>query len=230
MSAHLPEVRRLRDRASSNLEFSDCIISLSTARLGGLKWYFPGTACVNGHVARRNTINQQCRACAYQQDRAQREDDPDKARVEDRRKYHRNVDHSRARMRAKYARHAEKRRATARRKYRDESEHNAKIKLKSIEWRKRNRGKARELIARRKKQIKMATPSWLSVDQRNQIRGLYIDAASREGEWHIDHIHPLRAKGSCGLHVPWNLQIISGDDNRRKRNLMPEELGDRSVD
>lgn len=68
-----------------------------------------------------------------------------------------------------------------------------------------------------------ATPAWVS---RRAVAAIYEDArrlTTETGVPHeVDHIVPLRARGCCGLHVPWNLRVVTRLENRRKFNKLTE--------
>jgi len=62
---------------------------------------------------------------------------------------------------------------------------------------------------------KEATPRWLTEAHWGEIKKLY---KSRKNGEHVDHIVPLKGVGVCGLHVPWNLRVISAEENCGKSN------------
>lgn len=67
-----------------------------------------------------------------------------------------------------------------------------------------------------------AMPAWLSEADRRKIAWFYREArrlTSLTGvPHHVDHVHPLAGDTVCGLHVPWNLQILTQAENCSKRN------------
>ena len=89
-------------------------------------------------------------------------------------------------------------------------------------WQKKNKGKCVAIV--RKRQIRKihATPDWLTAKQHKQIELKYEEVAelNRAGSvvYEVDHIVPLRGTYVCGLHVPWNLQVITQAENRAKWN------------
>lgn len=67
-----------------------------------------------------------------------------------------------------------------------------------------------------------ATPPWLTPEMKEAIKDYYTlrDALNGFGgvTYEVDHIYALQAQDSCGLNVPWNLQIITGKENKAKYN------------
>lgn len=74
----------------------------------------------------------------------------------------------------------------------------------------------------RKDSVKQATPPWLTKQHFAEIEVIYSHARDCQvvtGEgYHVDHIVPLKGKDVCGLHVPWNLQVLPAVVNIRKNN------------
>jgi 5-methylcytosine-specific restriction endonuclease McrA len=75
-----------------------------------------------------------------------------------------------------------------------------------------------------------ATPEWLTDEQWTEMNAVYFKArrlTRRTGIKHqVDHIVPLKGKNVSGLHVPWNLQILTQQENVTKSNRYAELLGD----
>ena len=69
------------------------------------------------------------------------------------------------------------------------------------------------------KKLFLAWPDWIAEDQR--FKQIYNECKARRklGELiNVDHIVPICSDIVCGLHVPWNLQIISEIENNKKSN------------
>lgn len=91
-------------------------------------------------------------------------------------------------------------------------------------WTKNNTGKKLAINAKYRSRKLHATPKWLTSEHISQIEEFY--ALAQELAWlnqdgkpfHVDHIVPLQGKNVCGLHVPWNLQLLPGKINISKGN------------
>lgn len=106
--------------------------------------------------------------------------------------------------------------AYARQRYCSERE---TVRAATEKWRRANLAKDAANTARRKAARLKACPVWADL---SEIEKFYIEArrlTEVTGIKHeVDHIHPLRGNGLCGLHVPWNLQVITKSENSRKKN------------
>lgn len=97
-----------------------------------------------------------------------------------------------------------------------------KRKLKDRRWAKNNLAKANAKKALRRSRKLQRTPPWLNDNQKEEIRNLYkqsqLLSKSTGMAHHVDHIVPLKGETVSGLHVPWNLQILTEKENLQKRN------------
>jgi hypothetical protein len=89
-----------------------------------------------------------------------------------------------------------------------------------------NRSIVRAKNGRRRAAETRAVPPWLNAIQKAQIQEFYEIAAARTTQTgikhHVDHEVPLRGVGVHGLHVPWNLQILTEFENCSKHNKIVE--------
>lgn len=96
----------------------------------------------------------------------------------------------------------------------------------SEKYRKNNKG-LYAFYARTRHAAKLkATPNWLTAEQLESIKDMYI-LSSKIGDltgqpMEVDHIVPLQGENVCGLHVPWNLQVLHRIKNRSKGNRYDE--------
>ncbi len=107
----------------------------------------------------------------------------------------------------------------------------AEYRKRHSQWRDDNRDVYLAKKARYRARKRNACPAWLTQEQHAEIQVFYTEAVrlTREtGVPHqVDHIVPLGGSTVCGLHVPWNLQVITAKENLRKSNRVPPvSIGD----
>jgi hypothetical protein len=181
------------------------------AKATGSKYYFTGDPCKHGHTAPRKTKGAcvECLKAEWAKGN------------ETRAEYFREYNRSEAGQKAKrgyYERNqaaviaaAQARPDEAKRKYRNNH--------KSA-----NPDLYKELVSLRRRRFRQATPKWLTQEQKLEIRLKYrlaIELTRRTGTRHaVDHVIPLLGEEVCGLHVPWNLEVITQDENLKKSNKL----------
>jgi 5-methylcytosine-specific restriction endonuclease McrA len=177
------------------------------AKATGAKLYFTGEPCVRGHIALRKTKGAcvECvkEDCAVDNEKRKAKPKSEAAKAAGKRYYERNKEMVIARAAARPP--EEKRRARA-------------------DYKDRNVDVVRADTSVRKRRHREATPKWLTSEQRLAMRQLYVQARKLTevtGERYVvDHIVPLRSHEVCGLHVPWNLRVITQEENLKKSNKL----------
>jgi hypothetical protein len=177
------------------------------AKKAGVKHYFTGKPCTRGHIALRKAKGS-CVDCMKEDwviDNLRRKELPrsEAAKAAGRKYYERNKKMVKARA--------------ASRPSEEKKAHKLKYKEANPELYK-------ALTSVRKRRHRDATPLWVTAEQKLSMRQLYLQAQQLTkitGERYVvDHIVPLISPDVCGLHVPWNLRVITQKENLKKSNKL----------
>lgn len=189
------------------MDYSEYPNNRKEAQKLSIKYYFTGQPCIRGHVAPRKTKGS-CLECMKEDwviDNKKRSEKPksEASKAAGKRYYEKNKE-------------AVKARANARPKE-EITKHKQKHKQSNPEYYK-------SLTNVRRRRNRSASPPWLTNEHKLAMRQLYLQAMELTkitGERYVvDHIVPLISDVVCGLHVPWNLRVITQDENLRKSNKL----------
>ena len=181
------------------------------AKAQGATHYFTGIPCIRGHIALRKTKGP-CVECMKEDwviDNEKRKGKPksEAAKAAGRRYYEKNREAVIARASARP--HEEVR------GYKDK-------------YKQANPELYKALTSVRKRRHRNATPKWITKEQKLAIRQLYLEAQRLTKltgvRYVVDHIVPLINPDVCGLHVLWNLQIMTQEQNLQKSNKILDSL------
>jgi hypothetical protein len=184
------------------------------AQATGATHYFTGEPCIHGHTAPRKTKGAciECLKIEWKKSAVTRAE------------YFKAYNQSEAGLTAKqeyYKRNRDE--VIARAQARPDEEKRAYRKA----WKEHNGLQVLADNKVRRRKHRQATPPWLTKKQKTQIRQLYqiaITMTQTTGEQYVvDHIYPLRSDTVCGLHVPWNLRVITRAENLQKSNSLPDD-------
>ncbi len=184
------------------------------AKAQGAAYYFTGEPCKHGHIAPRKTKGAclECLRAEWERGKVARAD------------YFADYNRSERGLQSKKRYYAVNREQVIER---------AKATPPSLKnayrsaWKRANIDWVRADTSARRKRYRQATPPWFDADMRAEVREMYRVAyrlSKMTGRrHHVDHIYPLRSDSVCGLHVPWNLQVLPWEENAVKSNAVPPD-------
>jgi len=184
------------------------------AKATGAKYYFTGEPCKHGHIAARKTKGAcvDCMKLEWAESAVKRAD------------YFKEYNKSEAGQTAKRTYYEAN---TELVKLRALGRSNEQRQRYQKAWKDKNLVWVRADTKARRRKHRDASPPWLTTKQKTEIRSLYqiaITMTKVTGEQYVvDHIWPLRSEAVCGLHVPWNLQVIPRAANLAKSNILPDD-------
>ena len=181
------------------------------AKATGAKYYFTGEPCKHGHIAPRKTKGACVECLKTEWAKA----------LETRSDYFKTYNKSDAGQKAKKGYYERNRDAViaAAQARPDEAKAAYKKRYKEV-----NPDLYCELVSLRRRRFRDATPKWLSPEQRMEIRLKYRLAIelsrATNVRYAVDHEIPIQGQTVCGLHVPWNLRVITQEENLVKSNKL----------
>jgi 5-methylcytosine-specific restriction endonuclease McrA len=193
------------------MDYSQYPTNRAAAKATGAKYYFTGEPCKHGHIALRKTKGScvECLKNEWQEGSKKRID------------YFSSYNKSEAGKKSKQKYYEKNRDAViARAQGRTDEEKRRYRKTHKIN----NPELYKEFVNARRRRFRTATPKWLTPEHKMEIRLKYrlaIELSKQTGiRYAVDHVIPLLGETVSGLHVPWNLEVITQDENLKKYNKL----------
>lgn len=212
------------------------IITRAEAKEQGLKRYFTGKPCRNGHDAEKYTSTGGCVKCAVARANESVARNPERRQAYSRQHYQSHKEHYIARAKEQYTANRErsyerarvwktrnpcKVKAQSARYYRQRQ---AAYRVRGKLWREENRDRARASVRARRAAKLQRTPKWANQEDIKRVYAWALLAERATGIPHeVDHIIPLRGKNVSGLHVHNNLNPLMYWDHWGKGNSFEVE-------
>jgi hypothetical protein len=174
------------------------------------------------------SLRSRCKTCTNEIQEQQRATKEGKASVKaaSRKHYEKHPEKCKAAARVQYKKHPERYKAWAKAWAKANPD---KVRQCNKAWEEANPERSRALntaaAARRRAKELRATPEWVSHKDILEIYDQAQNLTVMTGvERHVDHIIPLAGKNVCGLHVAWNLQILTAKENLMKGTLYTSDV------
>jgi hypothetical protein len=178
------------------------ITTRQEAKAAGAVRYFTGIECKKGHVSERHTANGACIACLG---REKRTDQRKQAIEQGKSRYFTGKPCLRG--------HIAERHTSTKTCVECMEEHNTTHQDAKRTFAKDNPHQRAAAVAKYRASKLRATPAWADHER---IAAIYKQASRLR--MHVDHIIPLQSRLACGLHVHYNLQLLTASENTSKQN------------